>query len=286
MLGVVETVTPLHAEPVVIGRAVAPFHEQDAVVLDVVRQLAAHAAIRADRIHLAVGHGQRHVARRHQRAGRAGLHALAAGHAGAGAHRVGHIEDDAGMIAAKCQPDHVIGLFVAAGAHAARALDAGIEVDRDGGVRQIGRHRLARGKAWLADFEPGRPLIKFTMARVRGLRHVGLQQFQHHALRAPGALGVRVHRHAIGRRAAAGRRQHAFPVDLDHAGAAVAGGIQPILVAKMRNLDAFPARHLQQRLPGAGGHLPAIEPEGDLGVGRRLDERDFSAGQCIHGWPS
>jgi hypothetical protein len=39
--------------------------------------------------------------------------------------------------------DHVVDLHFAAGAHAARALDAGVQVDRHGGVAQIGRGLLA-----------------------------------------------------------------------------------------------------------------------------------------------
>ncbi len=94
MRGVVETVAPLDAEPRVIGGAIAPFHVLDAVVLDVIGQLAADTAVRADRLHLLVRHRQRGGARRHQRAGRAGLHAFAAGHAGRRAHRVVHVEHD------------------------------------------------------------------------------------------------------------------------------------------------------------------------------------------------
>jgi hypothetical protein len=45
--------------------------------------------------------------------------------------------------------------------------------------------------------------------------------------------------HAWRRDAAAGRRQHALAVDLDHAGAAVADGFQAFLVAQARDLDAF-----------------------------------------------
>ena len=49
----------------------------------------------------------------------------------------------------KRQADHVVDLLVAAGAQAARALDAGVEVDRDRRVRGVGRHlrRAARSAA-------------------------------------------------------------------------------------------------------------------------------------------
>ena len=68
-------------------RAVAAFGIDDLLVLDLIGDLTADAAERAQRVHLLVGIGdaglvlvQHH--RRHQGAGRAGLHAFAAGDAG------------------------------------------------------------------------------------------------------------------------------------------------------------------------------------------------------------
>ena len=49
MVRVVEAVAALDAQPLVVGRAVAAFDVEDLVVLDVVGQLAADAAVRADR---------------------------------------------------------------------------------------------------------------------------------------------------------------------------------------------------------------------------------------------
>ena len=86
MVRIVKAVTTLDAQATVVGRAVAAFHVNYFVVLDVVGQLAADAAIGADRGHLLVGHRQRGVARGHQCAGGAGLHTFAAGDAGGGAH--------------------------------------------------------------------------------------------------------------------------------------------------------------------------------------------------------
>src|SRR6185295_13675075 len=84
---VVEAEAALDAEPALVGRAVAAVHGNQLVVLDVVGELAADAAIGADAVDLAVGLGGEDVVvvnqrRRHQRAGRAGLHAFAAGAAG------------------------------------------------------------------------------------------------------------------------------------------------------------------------------------------------------------
>ena len=75
---VVEAEAALDAQPLVIGGAVAPFDVHDLVVLDVVRDLAADAAIRAHRRDLAVDRLQERVVRRRERAGRARLHAFAA----------------------------------------------------------------------------------------------------------------------------------------------------------------------------------------------------------------
>ena len=107
---VVKAIAALDTQPPVVGRALAAFDEDDAVGgLDrrsgrdggchrtarlrgwrgifrhVISQLAAHAAVRAHAVHL-LRHGlQRDVPCGAQRAGGAGLHALAAGHAGGGA---------------------------------------------------------------------------------------------------------------------------------------------------------------------------------------------------------
>src|SRR5436853_6378021 len=91
MMDVVETETSLDAEAVMIGRAIAPFGIDHLFVLDLIGDLAADAAERAERIDLPVRIRyaglfliQHH--RRHQRAGRAGLHAFAHSAAGSFAH--------------------------------------------------------------------------------------------------------------------------------------------------------------------------------------------------------
>src|SRR5213076_3386088 len=160
----------LDAQPPVIGRTVAPLDEQNLVVLDVVGQLAAHPAVRAHRFDLLVRHGQPHLARRHQGAGRAGLYAFAAADAGGVAHRVIHVKYDFRVVAAEREADHVVHLLVAAGAHAARALDAGIQVDRDSRVRRVAPRLDARRKARLADGQLAGPEIDLVMARVFGFR--------------------------------------------------------------------------------------------------------------------
>src|SRR4029078_6043121 len=101
------------------------------------RGLAATAAERADRVHLLIHDLEPGLARRHERARGAGLHALAAGDAGRSAHRVVLVEHDLRVLAAERVADDVVHLLFAAGTQAARALDAGIQVHRDGGVGNV-----------------------------------------------------------------------------------------------------------------------------------------------------
>ena len=87
MVDVVKTEAAFDAQSVVIGRTVAAFGVDDLLVLDVEGHLAADAAIRTQRIDLAVWIGDAGLVliehhRRHQCAGRASLHAFAASHAG------------------------------------------------------------------------------------------------------------------------------------------------------------------------------------------------------------
>ena len=134
MVRVIETVAAFDAQAPVVGRAVAALNEQDFVVFDVVSELAADAAVGAHGVDLFVRYGQRRVTRGHQRSGGACLHTFAARHAGGACKRIVHVEHDLGGIAPECQTDHIVYLLVAAGAQAARALDAGIQIHGDGGM--------------------------------------------------------------------------------------------------------------------------------------------------------
>ena len=152
VVDIVEAEPPLDAEPVVVGRPVAALGIDDALARDVIRHLTAHAAIGAERIDAAIGGNGFdlrgvEIGGGHERAGRAGLDALAAADAGGGAHRVVEIEHRAGLGAAIAHADDVIDLHVAAGADAQAALDAGIEIDAHGRVAGVGRGLRAGGEA-------------------------------------------------------------------------------------------------------------------------------------------
>ena len=123
----------------------------------------------------------------------------------------------------------------------------------------IGHHLGARREARLADLQPLGPEVDLVAPRQRGLGHVGLQQLEHQLLRLAGALAGGLHDHAVARCAAARRRQHALAVDLDHARAAVAHRVEPVLVAQVRDANAIALGHVENRLAGARLHLAPIE---------------------------
>ena len=137
-----------------------------------VGDLAADAAIGADALDLAVDLGMADALLvddrgRHQGAGRAGLDALAAGDAGAGAHRVVHVEHDLGVDVAERHADHVVDLDLAAGAHAQIAVDAGVEMDRHRRVARVGRRRRRCGKRELLHAHAIGPLPELGVGVVR-----------------------------------------------------------------------------------------------------------------------
>src|SRR5688572_26973182 len=248
VMRIVEAVAAFHAEATLVRRAVLAVHEEDLVFLDVVGEQAADAAERAHRVDGLVGLLQADAARRHQRAGRAGLHALAAGDAGRLAHRVVEVEYRHRAVAAVGVADDVVHLHFPAGAHAARALDAGVQVDGNGGVRQIRLYRSSFFETRFADPDALRPVLQLVVERVLLVGHVGEQQLQHQLLRGERARRVGRDFHAGGGIAAARGRQGALALDLDHAGAAIAVGALVAAVAEVRDLDTVLLRRLDDRL--------------------------------------
>ena len=67
-----------------------------------------------------------------------GLHTFSAGNASGQPHGIVEVEHRLGVDIAEGHSDHVIDLHLAAGAHAEPTIDAGIEVDRHGWMRQVG----------------------------------------------------------------------------------------------------------------------------------------------------
>ena len=267
-VGVVKAETAFDAQAAVVGRAVAPVHADNFVVFDVVGQQAAHAAKRANRVDLLVHHLRAHLRFWHQRPGRAGLHTLATGHTAAVAHGVGQVKHNRAVAAAQGVADHVVDLLLTAGAHAALALDAGVQVDCHGRVRQVCGRLVAAQCFELGPhfhIEASGPVAEFAMLLrfvllipfVAGIGHVRQQHFQHHLLALERPLAGGLHLHARRGAAAAARGQSAFALDLDHTGAAIAVGAQAVFVAKVRNVDAVPLRGFEDgfALEGANGNL-------------------------------
>ena len=270
MAHVVEAEAPLHAQALLIGQTVAALDADDRIVLDVVGELATDAAIRAHRRHLAVDRREIGVLRRRERARGTRLHAFAARHAGRLAHRVAQVEHDLRVPAAKRIADHVVDLHLAAGAHAARALDARVEIDRHRGMREVRRRLRARGEARLADGEPSPPVGKLGVRLVDAFGHVGHEHLDDDLLRVHGARGRARHFHSRRRRAAARRRQHALALDLHHARPAVAVRTHPRRVAQVGYLDAVALRGLDDRLARARGDVRAVQPEAHV-IAARVD---------------
>src|SRR6202034_2538215 len=150
---VVPAVPALDAQPPLRAGLLPALRVRDRALIpvDVVGEGAADAAVRADGVHRVEfgARPDRDVADRlvRQRAGRARGHALAAGHAGRGAHRVAQVERDMGAVALAAAPDHVVALDVVAGPHTAVAEDAGVVVDRDNGAGQVGASAGPDGQA-------------------------------------------------------------------------------------------------------------------------------------------
>ena len=228
-MNVIKPIASLDAEPSLIGRALAPGDSDDFFILHREGQLAADPAIGAYRINLPVGCDGQHlvgIKQRfwHQRAGRTGLHALAAADTGRSAHLVIEIKDDFRLGTAAGKADHVIDLHLAAGANAQIALDTGIHVDGNGRVAAVRLGGLfCRKTRRLHTLRLG-IVPKFGVRIMRGgaRRLVGDQKFHHHLAGGPGAVVVAMDDHALAGCADTACGEDALALDLDHAGAAIA----------------------------------------------------------------
>jgi hypothetical protein len=279
---VVEAVAALDAQPAHGWPGRRALRRDDAVVLDVVGELAAHAAERAHRIDLLVGHRQRRAAPRNQRAGRAGLHTLAAGHAGGRTHRVVHVEDDLRVRAAKGQADDVVDLFVTAGAQAAGALDAGVQVDGDRRVRQSGTacvrcfktRRGLRRPACSAHWSVRRGACSAVSGMsASSSSSTSFCDFCARSLLVVTFMPARV----CGSTTAPSTRSPAISTTQARQ---LPAGVQAGLVAQVRDLDPFAPRDLDQRLVDAAHDLAAVELEQHLWW---IELRGFAASDGVHG---
>ena len=268
------------AEPVLVRVAVAAVDLHDAVTLDGHGRLAADAAERTERVddlvellHGALRRRLVHQRLLVQRARRACLHALAAGHAGRHPHGVVNVEDGHGVTAAQAHADDVVDLHLAARAHAGAARDARVEIHGDRRIREV-EPRLVMAAAELravavAALDTHRlgpfPEWGLIVGTLLARAHVAREQLEHQLARLRGPLGLRRDLHTGGRLANARRRQHALALDLDHACAAIAvdAVARHVDVAKMRNSGAFPLGDVPKGLARARGNFFAVELEYD-----------------------
>src|SRR5690606_12110668 len=132
---VIEAEAPFDTKPIFVGRTVTTVDIENPVAFDVHLGLAANTAVRTNRVDGFLLE-RNALARRieqvglHQRAGRAGLYALAARNAGRVPHALVEVEHRLGVEAAIGHADDIVHLHLAAGAHAQAALDARVEIDR------------------------------------------------------------------------------------------------------------------------------------------------------------
>jgi hypothetical protein len=133
------------------------------------------------------------------------------------------------VIAALGHADHVVDLDLAAGPHTGPAGDAGIEIDGNGGIGDVEFRRHVVGEEFRAVAIAGNPHRAGPLPEHRLLirtvghrPHIAGEKLEHHLARFPGPFGIRLHHHPGGRFADAGRGEHPFALDIDHAGAAVA----------------------------------------------------------------
>ena len=161
MADIVEAIASFDAEPALVGRSIAPRDVLDLVVFDVISQQAADATIRADRIHFLINRVEADISRRHQRAGRTGLHTLSTADTGTGSHVVTQIKHDLSMRAAERQADHIVVLLLATGPNTTGALDTALHIDRDRRMREIPGGLVAPPKPALLKLIVIAPMVQF-----------------------------------------------------------------------------------------------------------------------------
>ena len=279
MVGVIEPVTPLYTEALVVGQAVSALDKENLVVFDVVGELTPHTAIGTDRIDFFIWRGQADIAGGHEGAGGTGLNTLTTGHAGRCPHGVVHIKDDLCMLTPEGKTNHIVDLLIATCPKTASALYTGIEIDRNGRVGVVGHHLGARCKARLAQTEFLGPEVHLVVASVVGLWHVRQKQFKHHLLRLLCAITIGRDLHVVGWMATAGRRKDSLAIDLNHASTAVACRLQAVFVTEVGDGHAVSLGHIQDGFVGEAFDLFAIDAKGHLGGGK---VHGLDLGDCVH----
>jgi hypothetical protein len=269
--GVVPAVAPLHAQALLVARALPPLREHDGVAraVHVVGERAAHTAVGTDGVD-----GLELVSRTQRRRdgfvdeGSGGAHggALAAGHAGALAHGGIEVEGDARPVALARPTQHLVVLQVVAGANAAIAEDAGLMVDGDHLGALVDRAMAAGGKCVARDVVAARQGQQLVVARLPGARFAPARRLvRRQQLDERRAVCLELRRggaHLHVRLALPHARRGEHPLaHVHHAHATHADGKEPGIVAERGDLDAALAGGLPDRRTGLGLDGPAVDRE-------------------------
>ena len=266
-MDIVKAKATLDTEPFLIGRTVPAFRIQDLVIADLEGQLTTNAAERTHTVNLAVDPRIADHGFLQQRARWAGLHTFTAANAGALPHGIIKIKDNLRAHSAAGHADHVIDLHIAAGTDAEITVDAGIQIDRHGRMRQIIDGHVPGCKPAIGDLLLIGHLPEVAICIIGGgaIRLIGDEQFHHHFPGPGWPVGGRIDHHALGRCSNTAGHQDALAFNFDHAGAAVAVCFKPnpIRVTEMRNFCARALRHVPNRVGCGRGNTLAVQFKGD-----------------------
>ena len=280
MLREVVTETPLHASRSLVGRVqfdVGGRDPNEGVTGDVQIDLATDAAVGADRPHDLLGVpdllGREALARHHleDRARRADANTLATPGTPRFVGVAVRAHDDLGMLAAEAHVQHADDLDVLAGAHAARAQDAGRHVVPDHRIagplvaraqRQVAIHDRARHHVVLHEvaLELVPRVRATTVSQVIG--RIPLREEPQHALAVlDRRVRLRRNDHLLGDFRRARGDEFGLALDGDQTDAAVADDGELGIPAEGRDLDAGRSSGIEDSLVRRGGNGPSVDQE-------------------------
>jgi hypothetical protein len=291
VVSVVVSIAPLHTQTFLVHAAGTAVRVHDAVrvFVHVVRERAAHPAVRAHRVHLLQlrarlrGRGHQVVNELDEGKGsrRAHLLALTARHAGADAHRVVEIEPDAGRVSLAGASDDRVYLYVIAGANASVTQNAGLVIHPDDGRGLVdgaagsrGNTRDRRGAIAVPGSRwPFRPvfrrqsqqLVTLCLRSGFGIRRIVRKKKLGESL--PAGVDLLVaggHGHAV-RGLAHARRRQLLLAHIHQAHAADAHRRKAGIVAQDRDLDAGRSSRIPDRGARRDFDLATVDRETDGG---------------------
>ena len=262
----VERVSAFHAGMTVIGASLeGRARLDDPAVTRAVVQLAADAAVRADRARPGRGRPQSKNAAILQRPGRTRIDAGATRDTGTGEQRRS-VGMHNGLRAAIPKVPDVLSLKVGTNAHAAIAVDAARHVGAEAGVTFINRFRRRRRRL---RGQTGRAqvTVEFLLRRVcEGRRRiVAGEHLQHHSALGQDRLRPRPDLHAVDDGRGAGGDRLDGAGDLHQTEPACARWLQPWVIAQRRNLDSELPRRFEDCRAGAERGRQAIDSRTDRG---------------------